>query len=150
MKTSEIDLAFPVIGFTVDEDVWGFRDLRGLTTCGRRTLKKGMQDGMELVDSRGARWRVSGIEKLGPSDPWWAWLIGQPLYRIAQEVEPLPPLSLAEIQDRVCAAMLAHPLFWCVEEDQDTEIAVRTAELRAVTSVADFFDIMDIDTFENY
>ena len=150
MKTSEIDLAFPVIGFTVDEDVWGFRDLRGLTTCGRRTLKKGMQDGMELVDSRGSRWRVSGIEKLGPSGPWWAWVIGQPLYRIAQEVEPLPPLSLEEIKDRVCAAMLAHPLFWCEEEDQAAEMPVRLAEVRAVTSVAGLFDIMGLDTFGNY
>ena len=46
--------------------------------------------------------------------------------------------------------MLAHPLFWCEEEDQDTEMTVRTAELRAVTSVADFLDILGLDTFENF
>ena len=150
MKTSQLDLVFPVLGFTLDQDVWGFRNLRDLTTCGKQTLKKGMQDGMELVDADGRCWRVMRIEKLGPTGPWWTWLLGQPLFRIAQEVEALPPLTLSEVQGRVCDAMLAHPDFWCEPEDRSSVLPARLEEVRSTTSIAGIHDVLGLDTFENY
>lgn len=51
MKSSEAGFKFPVLGFTPDHENWGFPDLDRLTKCGPATLKKRMQDDMELIDA---------------------------------------------------------------------------------------------------
>ena len=65
MKASEAGLVFPVLGISADQDVWGFPDLRSLETCGSRTLRNRMQDGMELISADGRRWRVDDVCKRG-------------------------------------------------------------------------------------
>lgn len=103
MKSSEADLNFPVLGFTPDRENWGFPDLDRLTRCGPRTLKESMQDGMELIDANGRRWRVLTIRRTGRAGSVLSILpgLGPPQSRIEQEVEELPGASLTEVQQKM-------------------------------------------------
>ena len=74
MKVSEVAFEFPVMGLGADNDVWGFRDYRELTTCGRRTLRDDMQKDLELVDAGGRRWKVTAVRRLGRHRSLLPWL----------------------------------------------------------------------------
>lgn len=155
MKTAEAEFEFPVLGISSDNDVWAFPDLRRLTKCGPRTLKDGMQEGMELVDARGQRWRVRSVRSLGRAKPvlglWLKSLLMAPRqFQIEHDLEALEPLTLQQVQERVCAAMEAHPLFWCEPSECETELPARIADVRATSSVSEIPDALGLDTFEAY
>jgi hypothetical protein len=154
MNVSEATFEYPVLGISADNDVWGFSDLRGLTTCGPRTLKDDMQAGMELIDVNGRRWRVTGVRRLGRAGSlvgWWLKsLLSPPQSRIEQELEALGPLELKAVQERVCAAMEAHPEFWCEDDERATALPARLKEVRGVGSIADIHVVLGLDTFEAY
>ena len=154
MKTAQADCRFPVLGFTPDADVWGFPDMDGLTSCGPRTLKKDMQSGMELVDADGRRWVVRSVRRTGRAGSLLPWLLrsllATPQWRIEHELEPLPPVSLEEAQARVCAAMAAHPDYWCEEDERATVLPARLAEVRATKTIAGIHDRLGLDTFQAY
>jgi hypothetical protein len=154
MKTGEVEFRFPVLGISGDNDLWGFHDYRQLTTCGRRTLRDDMQKDLELVDASGRRWKVTGVRRLGRSRsflPWLFWaLLAGPNYSIEQDLEPLEALTLDEIKDRVCAAMEAHPEFWCDDPESKAELAKRLKEVRRVKKIAGIDDVLGLDTFEPY
>jgi len=65
VTSSDIDFSFPVLGFTRDRENWGFANRDKLTKCGPRTLKENTQEGMELIDAGGRRWRVKSIRRVG-------------------------------------------------------------------------------------
>lgn len=145
---------YPVLGIGAD-DLWGFHDYRQLTTCGRRTLRDDMQRDLELVDAGGRRWRVTGVRCLGrsrPLLPWlfWTLLTAVPNYSIEQDLEPLEPLTLDAIKDRVCSAMKAHPEFWCDDPESEAELLRRIREVRRVKKIARIVDVLGLDTFEPY
>ena len=151
MKTAEADFRFPVLGITTDVDVWGLPDLDALTTCGSRTLSEGLQIGMELIDTEGCRWVVRSVRRTGRAGSLLSRLLSSPAQsRIEHELESLQPLSLAEIQGRVCAAMEAHPDFWCEEADQATVLPARLAEVRAVATIAGIHEVLGLDSFHAY
>ena len=154
MKTQDADLYFPVLGLSADHDIWGFWDLNGLTVCGPKTLQDGMQDGMELIDANGSRWRVEKVTKLRSLEPWPMRMVTRllypPGYRIEQDVTPMAPLDLAAVQDRVCDAMQAHPLFWCEPSELETVLVERLAEVRSTRTIADIHHVLGLDTFRQY
>jgi hypothetical protein len=97
MKTAEANFHFPVLGFTPDKEIWGFPDLNRLTRCGPRTLKSGLQTGMELIDADGRRWIVRDVRRTGRPGSLLPWLVsiaftGCPQSRIEHQLDPLEPV----------------------------------------------------------
>ncbi|WP_374576069.1 hypothetical protein [Phenylobacterium sp.] len=154
MKTSQVDFAFPVIGFTTDEDIWGWPDLDRLTKCGSLTLKDRMQDGMEIIASDGRRWRVLSVTRTGRAEPLLSLrrLLGAPPQsRIEHELEALEPVTLKEVQARARASIKAHPDFWSEgEEGREAELRNRLADVDRVTAIGSLVDTLGLDTFESY
>jgi len=151
MRTAQAGFRFPVLGFTKDSDVWGLPDLDALTTCGPRTLKDGMQIGMELVDTEGRRWLVRSVQRTGRAGSLLSWLLpGPALFRIEHELEPLAPIPLAEVQARVCDAMKAHPDYWCEDDERDTVLPARLAEVSATATIAAIHEVLGLDSFHDY
>lgn len=151
MKTAQADFRFPVLGFTSDSDVWGLSDFDALTTCGPRTLEDGLQLGMELVDADGRRWRVRSVRRTGRAGSFLSRLLPNPgLWRIEHELEALEPISLADVQARVCDAMKSHPDFWCEDGEQETVLPGRLADVNAVRSIADVHKVLGLDSFHAY
>jgi hypothetical protein len=153
MKTNDVGFVFPVLGLTADRDVWGFQDLEGLTKCGPRTLRDNMQDRMELVDAEGRCWRVQSVRSLGRAGPiltrWVMTLLtGVPQFKIEHELEPLSPLTLQEVQRRVCEAMEVHREFWC--DDDEADFPGRIAEVTGVPTISAIHKVLGLDTFESY
>jgi hypothetical protein len=149
-----LKLKFPILGFTTDDDVWGFPSLREFGLCGPRTIKNDMQRGMEIVDGDGRRYQVRSTRKLGRYRAFPIWflnsLVSVPQYRIAHDLEPLPPLSLEEIKERVDLCMRAHPLYWSEEAEFDTVLVEQLAKVQACQSVAEIFETMGLDWFQGY
>lgn len=151
MNTAQADFRFPVLGFTTDMDVWGLIDLDSLTTCGPRTLKEGLQLGMELIDAEGRRWLVRSVTRTGRAGSLFSRLLFSPAQsRIEHELDLLEPVSLQAVQLRVCAAMEAHPDFWCEDDERHTVLPVRLAEVRAVTMIAAIHEVLGLDSFHAY
>lgn len=157
MKTSETDFVFPVIGFTKDEDIWGWPDLDTLTKCGPATLKDRVQDGMEIVASDGRRWRVLSVTRTGRAGGRFSLaqlFQAPPQSRIEHELEPLEPVSLAAVQARAHRAIEAHPEFWSEgdegEPEREAELRARRADVDAATSIGGLYATLGLDTFESY
>ncbi len=151
MKTSQADFRFPVLGLTTDLDVWGLPDLDALTTCGTRTLKEGLQLGMELIDADGRRWLVQSVKRIGRAGSIFRRLLYSPAQsRIEHELESLQPVSLPETQDRVCAAMIAHPDFWCEEVERDIVLPLLLAEVKGTATIACIHEVLGLDSFHAY
>ena len=89
MKTGEANFHFPVLGFTLDLNIWGFQDLDRLTRCGPRTLKEDTQIGMEFVDADGRRWGVRSVRRTGRAGSLFSLLLpfGPPQSRIEHDLE---------------------------------------------------------------
>ena len=154
MDVASLNLKFPILGFTTDDDVWGFPSLDTFGVCGPRTIKDDMQRGMEIVDGDGRRFRVRSIQKIGRDGflPIWFLksLVSAPQYRIQHELEPMAPLSLEEIKQRVDTCMKAHPLYWSEEADLDTMLMEQLAKAQACGSVAEIFEVLGLDWFADY
>jgi hypothetical protein len=73
-----------------------------------------------------------------------------PQYRIKHELEPMEPLSLEEIKQRVDVCMRAHPLYWSEEADFDTVLVEQLANAQACGSVAEILEVLGLDWFQSY
>jgi hypothetical protein len=114
-----------------------------------------MQKDLELIDSSGRRWKVTGVRRLGRSRPFLPWLFwtlltATPNYSIEQDLEPLEPLTLDEVKERVCASMRAHPEFSCDDPESKRELSQRLNEVRRVKKIARIDEVLGLDTFEPY
>ncbi len=148
-------MVFPVLGFTPDGDIWGFPDLDTLTSCGSMTLKKNMQLDMELVDSRGRRWLVRSIRRLGRARPLVPWLIdllltAVPRFRIEQVLEEMTPLTLEEIKARASAAVELTSEYYCAEDERDEILVPLLDQVRAASDVAQIHELLGLDSFLSY
>jgi hypothetical protein len=154
MKSTDADIRFPAIGFTPDRDMWGFADLNALTECGSRTLKENMQSGMELIDSKGRRWVVRSVRRIGRNRPFLPWLfraaLGGPGWRIEQELDELAPVTLDEIKDRACAFVEASPDDYCDDNQNGDGNSRLIAKVRSAKSVAKIRELLGLDWFIAY
>jgi hypothetical protein len=148
MKSSEAKFSFPVLGFTPDRENWGFRDLDRLTRCGPRTLREHMQDGMELIDANGRRWRVLSFRRTGRAGSIFSLLpgFGPPQSRIEHELEELSSVSLKEIQQRTRESL---QLFKSDYGD-DEEFSSLFESIDKADSIAKLYGLLQPDTFESY
>ena len=151
MKSTEAGLKFPVLGFTPDRENWGFPDLDRLTKCGPRTLKENMQDGMELVDSDGGRWRVLSVRRVGRTGSWLMTLLtGNSQSRIEQDLEGLPALSLADLKERTRGSLEAFAADYKGFDGDEAEFAAMLEKVKRARSLAEIYDAIGADTFESY
>jgi len=151
MKSSETGFKFPVLGFTPDREIWGFPDLDRLTRCGPRTLKEDAQNGMELIDADGRRWRVLSIRRTGRAGSVLSllWIFGPPQSRIEHELEPLAAVSLTDMQQRARDAMESSKIDYYGEEAQ-AEYRSTLRKIGKTRSIAKIYDLLQPDTFEPF
>lgn len=154
MKSTEIDFKYPILGFCKDGDVWGFPDLNTLTSCGPRTLKKGMEDGLELVDAKQRRWVVRSIQRTGRGEPLWLWILSAMLStrqsRIEQELEAMPPIPFDKLKERVVVWVEANSENFCLSDEIETELKPLIAKVRAAKTNKRIFDLLGLDSFMAY
>lgn len=152
MKSSEAGLSFPVLGFTPDRENWGFPDLDRLTKCGPRTLKEGMQNGMELVDANGERWRVLSVRRIGRTGSLLDLLpgFGPQQSRIEQELEQMPTLSLSEVQQTTRKSLETFKSDYMGFERDEDEFNSLLEKVSDARSVAELYILIQPDTFESY
>lgn len=144
-------MKFPVLGFTPDGENWGFPDLDRLTKCGPRTLKENMQDGMELVDADGRRWRVLSVRRTGRTGSWlMALLAAGPQSRIEQDLEALPALSLSEVKQRTRESLNAFAADYKGFDGDEVEFASMLASVESARSISEIYELIGADTFESY
>jgi hypothetical protein len=151
MKSSEAGFRFPVLGFAPDREIWGFPDLDRLTKCGPRTLKERAQHGMELVDSDGQRWRVMSVRRVGRAGSVLSllWIFGPPQSRIEHDLEPMPVVSLAEVQDRARTAFEGSQVDYYGDEGQ-AEYMSALRKIGKTRSIAQIYDLLQPDIFEPF
>jgi len=46
--------------------------------------------------------------------------------------------------------MRAHPDIWCEDEERDTVLPARLAEVNAVAAIADIHEVLGLDSFHAY
>jgi hypothetical protein len=144
MKASEAQFRFPLLGFSPDPNLgelgYMFPDLESLTICRGYTLKTRTPDDLELVDAGGARWKVKRVEKRSRYGPLAFWLVAATLnwqrYRVEYDLEPLPAMTLADVQERVCAVEQAFGDLDDYTEEYAAETAARLAKIRKAKSIA--------------
>jgi hypothetical protein len=105
---------------------------------------------MELIDAEGRHMVVRSVRRTGRAGSLLSSLLPPAQSRIEHELEPLEPVSLEDAQARVCAAMQAHPDFWCEDDERDTVLPRRLAEVKATTSIAGIHDVLGLDSFHAY
>ena len=155
MKTNDVDFVFPVLAFMPDNEVWGFKDINTLTSCGPRTLKDNSQVGLELIDARGHRWIVRSFRRVGPAESFvrsvfTALLTARPQSRIEHELEAVEPVVLAQVQDRACASLEAFAQDYCLEDERDTVLAALIADVKLTKQIAEIYELLGPDTFQSY
>ena len=152
MRSSETGFEFAILGFTPDQENWGFPDLERLTKCGPRTLKESMQDGMELIDAGGRRWRVLSVRRTGRAGSLFDLLpgFGPPQLRVEQELEELPGLSLTEVQQRVRGSLETFKSDYTGFEDGEAEFGSLLEKVSQARSIAELYELLQPDTFESY
>lgn len=150
--SSDIDFSFPVLGFTRDRENWGFANRDKLTSCGPRTLKENMQEGMELIDAGGRRWRVKSIRRVGRAGSLLSLVpgFGPVQSRIEQELEELPSVSLAEVQEMAKGSLQTFSSDYKGFEGDEEEFAVLLDKVSQARSIEEIYIAMQPDTFEPY
>jgi hypothetical protein len=110
-----------------------------------------MQDGMELVDAEGRRWRVLSIRRTGRAGPLLGllWIFGPPQSRIEHDLEPLTPLSLAEVQQRTRNSVETYSADY-MDGDDDSHHRSLLDAIPRTRSVSEIYDLLQPDTFESY
>jgi hypothetical protein len=154
MKTAEAGFRFPVLGFTPDQEMWGFQDLDTLTSCGPRTLKHNLQVGMELIDADGRRWRVRSVKRIGRAEPVGLWLLSMllstPQSRIEHDLERLEPVALAEVQERACVSVNMFSEGYCADDEREEILEPLLVRIRSSHDIAGVHEGLGLDSFQDY
>jgi hypothetical protein len=150
MKTAEAGFHFPVLAFTSDLEIWGFQDLDRLTKCGPRTLKEGIQIGMELVDADLQRWRVLAVRRTGRAGSLLSLFLpfGPTQARIEHELQAMEAISIEDARLRAIRAMEAHISDYLDGDDREAEFEPLLASVKRARSIEEIFDLLQPDTFE--
>jgi hypothetical protein len=151
VTSAEAGFQFPVLGFTSDLAIWGFKDLDRLTRCGPMTLKDGLQNGMELVDAELRRWRVLAVRRTGRAGSFLSLLLpfGPAQSRIDHELEPMNPMSIEEVRLRIRAGIAAHEENYH-QGERDAEFQALLDAVMRAPSVRSLYETLQPDTFEPY
>ena len=155
----------PAIGFRQDvgryatpglEKFVEFSSSEDFAICNGWELKYGARNGMVLVDSELRSWRVVSVTRLGIVPPLWSFLLRfllqQAPYWVDQELEPLEPITLDQLKDRMAASVLSNPDDWRDDEaiagedgppqDEQEMLDARVAGIRAADSVEGIWEFL--------
>jgi hypothetical protein len=77
-------------------------------------------------------------------------IFGQPQSRIEQDLEPMSPLRIDEVQRRARAAMEKHAINYLEGEDPEIEFKPLLTKVDRAPSVAELYDLIQPDTFESH
>lgn len=120
-----MSLTFPVVGFHRDvgpyaeagrEKVVYYLDPEDFSTSTSWELRRGQRSGMVVVGRDLQCWKVVRVTDLGVIRPFWErlfrLLVRQTLHRVDQQVEPIEPMTLDQVKERVVASIYANPDDW--------------------------------------
>jgi hypothetical protein len=96
-------MEFPLVAFEPKGGVSSCPNLKEFTLADLRAVDDCLQIGIEVVDSGGAAWRIRGVDIVGRKGFFFA------QFTIIHDLEPLPPVSLQAVQERVCTSLDADP-----------------------------------------
>jgi hypothetical protein len=155
MKITDAGFAFPVFGFEPGETLgWQCDDLSGMVTAREPVFRLHWPKSLELVDANGSRWAVKSTRRTGRSGSLFWWLILAPLGKnrcqIEWDLEPMAPLSLAEVQNLACdtTARFGEVDDW--NEELEAETAGEIAKIRATRNIAELVPILNWPSFASY
>ena len=157
---------FPAFGFRQDvgryatpglEKFDQFDIAEDFAVCSQWDLKYGSRNGMVLVDANLRCWRVVRVRRLGIRPPLWSYLLRllfqQALYQVDVELEPLEPITLDQLKDRMTASILSNPDDFRDDEaiageagppqDEQELLDAIVAGIRAADSVEGIADFVD-------
>lgn len=155
MKASEAKFRYPVLGFTPSKDYgefgWQFRDLDSLTVDSAQGAQSRAPIPPELIDANGQRWTVKSWRKVGRYGALFPWLLGGASgwnrYRGDYDLEPLPAVTLEQVQDRVCAVLTVFGEADDYTPEHEAETAALLAKIRKATSISRIAKLADWDGF---
>lgn len=105
---------------------------------------------MELIDADNRRWVVRSFRRTGRAGSLLSLFLpfGPPQSRVAQELQPLEPISLEDVRRRACDAMEADVDSYLNGDPREKEFEPLLAQVRAARSVSEIYDLLQPDTFE--
>lgn len=128
----EPDLAFPVVGFWLSQETYGYRhnerfqsfaSWEELREAREGELRRSARLGMLLVDNRGRSWMVAKVWSVGRRTPLWARAIltlfrdrAAIIHHVDYQFEERGPISFDEVQNRVCQSIRRNPDDWADDE----------------------------------
>ena len=155
MKITEAGFAFPVFGFAPDDTLgWQCDDLSGMMTAREPVFRLHWPKSLTLVDANGSRWAVKSVRRVGRSGSLFGWLVLAPLgknrCRIEWDLEPLAPLSLADVQNLACdtTARFGEVDDW--NEELEAETASEIAKIRNTRSSAEARPLLNWPSFVSH
>lgn len=102
-KASEVDLQYPLLGFTATEGSLWFADFSALTHCALTYIEDQTLIGMELVDGSLRRWIVRSLDPKTPIKPkrWWNIFAGNSTVEFDLDLEEIEPTRLDALKPRL-------------------------------------------------
>ena len=137
MKTSAIDLTFPVIAFSKDGTILVARKMEDLTTCTPKALKNGYYDRLRILTVDGRQFVVKAATKFATSKPWWRPPLSFSLVTVDLQIEENGRATLEELKRLLLKAFKADRAIW--EESLDySEFAAEVNKCRSFREVTDY------------
>lgn len=98
-------------GIEMMQTFWSEHEFRHMQ---KSDLRCRTRIGMLLVDSAGKAWKVVDVTPLRLTRQRWWWMLIEFLlrdqsYEVEHLLEPLPPMPLQAVKDRVCVDIAANP-----------------------------------------
>ncbi|WP_300573422.1 hypothetical protein [Phenylobacterium sp.] len=159
---------FPALAFHRDvgryaeegrEKLTNFVDPDDFSMCTSWELKYGQRLGMVLVGPDLQGWKVVGVTDLGVVGSFWErvlrFLVQQSTHLIDQQIEPIGPMTLEQVKDRVAASILANPDDWRDDEaiageagpprEEQDLLDEMVAAVRAAASLPQIIDALNAE-----
>ena len=120
---NDLPFKFPILTIPEPENSWNLINIHfgwdALTKLGRQGRKDAHEVGRLVIDVAGRSWRILamrdlGIDSDGAFDRFWSRVFG--MHRVQYEISEELNLPLDEIQEQVCAIILADPDAWTDNE----------------------------------
>lgn len=152
VNAEEAGFDFPVFGFEPEQTVgWQCDGPEGFATVCESTFRSQWPKTLELVDACGRRWAVKSVRRVKRSGGLIKWLLLAPLGMnrclIHWDLDPLPSLTLAEVQELACDAIARFGELDDWNKELEAETAGMIAQIRGANSIAQLAPILNWPSF---
>ena len=117
MNAKEAPLRFPILFYSwrdsrcdVNDHIWA--------SCDMGSVKLWRQ-GVTIIDSAGARWKVTRIDVKGGRGPFWGWKVFQRIVWMDLDIEYEGEATLSDARALIIKSIDAHSDFWDEVADVD-------------------------------